>query len=354
MHTLQSISIIRLVNIEIILSFDRIPEADLVPDDETLATQAFFIEKRRLSGVDEERTSFLTNGKLKLDLYEHVDFNAVVHEETHIRAILIDFSQCRELLRLGKLLTFPNTDIANMIIFLSDLIFNLAQMVVGQSDEVDQYIQQRNISTDRVVDNYLLDTRGSITTSIDEHGNAVKKSRAQSRQELDTNGTKGGKKADKKSIDKLTKTVARNAHSIACRMDHLSFLSRVDIDAQVTILPIDPIEEAQLLTRKRAILNELHDINQSLYSRKPVVINHNKVTSLTIFNNPYEKSVLIHSNIPLQECQDLISQFTDITQSHITLSATYTKAPHTNFDTDQYLASLARNQQVEEMEEVVE
>jgi len=128
----------------------------------------------------------------------------------------------------------------------------------------------------------------------------------------------------------------------------------VDIDAQVTILPIDPIEEAQLLTRKRAILNELHDINQSLYSRKPVVFNHNKVTSLTIFNNPFEKSVLIHSNIPLEECQDLISQFTDITQSHISLSATYTKAPHINFDTDQYLASLARNKQLEEMEEDVE
>ena len=117
----------------------------MVPDDETLATQAFFLEKRRLSGVDEQRTSFLTNGKLKLDLYEHVDFTAVVYEEIHITAILNDFSQCRELLRLGKLLTFPNTDIANMIISLSDLIFKLAKMVVGQSDEVDQYIQQRNI-----------------------------------------------------------------------------------------------------------------------------------------------------------------------------------------------------------------
>lgn len=181
----------------------------MVPDDETLTTQTFFIEKRRLSGVDEERTSFLTNGKLKLDLYEHVDFTAIVYEETHITAIVNDFSQCRELLRLGKLLTFPNSDIANMIISLSDLIFKLAQMVVGQSDEVDQYIQQRNISPERVVDNYLLETRGTITTSDDEHGNVVKKSRAESRQDLDTNGTKGGKKADKKSIDYLTKNVAR-------------------------------------------------------------------------------------------------------------------------------------------------
>lgn len=336
-------------------SFNRLPEAGLFINDETLATQAYFIEKRRMSGVDEQRTSFLTNGKLKLDFYEHVDCNDIVYEEIHIKAILIDFSQCRELLRLGKLLTFPNTDIANMIISLSDLIFKLAQMVVGQSDEVDQYIQQRNISTERVVDNYLLDTRGAaIPTSNDEQGNAVKKSRADSRADLDNNGTKGGKKADKKSITYLTKNVARTAYSIACRMNNVSKLSKVDIDAQVTILPIDPTEESNLLTRKRALLNELHDINQSLYSRKPVVINHNKVTTLTIINNPYEKSVLIHSNIPLQDCQDLISQFTDITQSHISLTATYTKAPHTSFDTDKYLATLPGNVLVEEMEVDVE
>ena len=80
------------------------------------------------------------------------------------------------------------------------------------------------------------------------------------------------------------------------------------------------------------------------------MFNRNKVSSLIIINNPYEKSVVIHNIIPLAHCTDLISQFTDITQSHISSSSTYTKSPHIDFDTDKYMASLTDNH-LEEMEE---
>jgi hypothetical protein len=60
-----------------------------------------------------------------------------------------------------------------MIINLSDLIFKLAQLVTGQSVAADEYIQQRSISTERVVDPYLLITR-AITPPNDAAGNSSK------------------------------------------------------------------------------------------------------------------------------------------------------------------------------------
>ena len=91
---------------------------------------------------------------------------------------------------------------------------------------VDEYIQQRSISTERVVDPYLLSTR-AITTSNDAIGNSIKRSRVETRKELDLNGRNGGKKANKKSINQLTKSAARTAFSISCRMNHVSKLSQV-------------------------------------------------------------------------------------------------------------------------------
>ena len=86
-------------------------------------------------------------------------YATLIHLDVIARMIEEAASQCRELLRLGKILPFPNTDIANMIINLSDLIFKLAQLVTGQSVAADEYIQQRSISTERVLDPYLLITR---------------------------------------------------------------------------------------------------------------------------------------------------------------------------------------------------